>query len=298
MTSYYLINYLYIIILNPSENSPCNEIGLSCILSNICFKSLSLMIDAAQAILLGTLQGITEWLPISSEGQSMLVMIGWLNISPQEAFSCSIFLHLGTMFAVLIRFKDEFIHALKNTGSQMTRILIISTICTAITGIPLYLLFREGFQGGMPATLLIGALLILTGLLLRLKGSGARSIQDMNALDMVILGLAQGFSILPGVSRSGTTLTVLLMRNLKQDDSLAISFMISVPAVMGALILDHSLGQMYLASAFLALLASFGAGYLTMDLLIAYAKKVNFSGFCITMGLLTLFLAYIFKAAG
>ncbi|MBP7070950.1 MAG: undecaprenyl-diphosphate phosphatase, partial [Methanothrix sp.] len=106
------------------------------------------------------------------------------------------------------------------------------------------------------------------------------------------------FSILPGVSRSGTTLTVLLMRNLKQDDSLAISFMISVPAVMGALILDHSLGQMSLASAFLALLASFGAGYLTMDLLIAYAKKVNFSGFCITMGLLTLFLAYIFKAAG
>ena len=298
MTSYYLINYLYIIILNHSENSPCNEIGLSCILSNICFKSLSLMIDAAQAIFLGILQGITEWLPISSEGQSMLVMIGWLNISPQEAFSCSIFLHLGTMFAVLIRFKDEFINALKNTGSQMTRILIISTICTAITGIPLYLLFREGFQGGMPATLLIGALLILTGLLLRLKGSGARSIQDMNALDMVILGLAQGFSILPGVSRSGTTLTVLLMRNLKQDDSLAISFMISVPAVMGALILDHSLGQMYLASAFLALLASFGAGYLTMDLLIAYAKKVNFSGFCITMGLLTLFLAYIFKAAG
>ena len=270
------------------------KFGMRRIPSNICFCSLHLMIDAFQAILLGALQGITEWLPISSEGQSMLVMMGWLGISPNDAFSYSILLHLGTMSAVLIRFRHEFIKALKNMGSQMTRIITISTICTGITGIPLYYLFREGFQGGIQATFLIGALLILTGLLLRLKGSGARSIQDMNSLDMVILGLAQGFSILPGVSRSGTTLTVLLMRNLKQDDSLAISFMISVPAVIGALVLDHSLAEMPPASVALAILSSFALGYLTMDLLIAYAKKVNFSLFCITMGLLTLLLVAIF----
>lgn len=254
------------------------------------------MIEPFQAILLGILQGIAEWLPISSQGQSMLFMMGWLGISPSEAFSYSILLHLGTMSAVLIRFKGKFIRALSNPSSQMARILIISTIGTGITGIPLYLLFRDGFKGGTEATLLIGALLILTGLLLRLRGNGARSVQDMNALDMIILGLAQGFSILPGISRSGTTLTVLLMRNLKQDDALAISFMISVPAVMGALALDHSLflTEMPLTSAALALLASFVAGYLTMNLLIAYAEKVNFSPFCITMGLLTLLLIAIF----
>ncbi|MDD1759469.1 MAG: undecaprenyl-diphosphate phosphatase [Methanothrix sp.] len=254
------------------------------------------MMEAYQALLLGTLQGITEWLPISSQGQSMLFMIGWLGISPNDAFSYSILLHLGTMSAVLIRFKEELLKALRNPSSQMARVLIISAIGTGITGIPLYLLFREGFKGGTQATVLIGVLLVLTGLLLRFRGNGARSIQDMNAVDMIILGLVQGFSILPGISRSGTTLTVLLMRNLKQDDALVISFMISVPAVMGALALDHSLflTEMPLTSAALAILASFVAGYLTMDLLIAYAEKVNFSPFCITLGLLTLLLVVIF----
>ncbi|MDD1760413.1 MAG: hypothetical protein LUQ44_07390, partial [Methanothrix sp.] len=182
-----------------------------------------MMIDAFQAILLGTLQGIAEWLPISSEGQTMLLMMGWLEIPPEAAFSYAILLHLGTMTAVLFRFWNEFISALKNIRSQMTKILIISTICTGVTGIPLYFLFREGFRGGGQATLLIGVLLVLTGLLLRFKGTGARSIQDLKNSDMIILGLAQGFSILPGVSRSGTTLTVLLMRNLKQDEALVIS---------------------------------------------------------------------------
>ena len=148
-----------------------------------------MMIDVFQALLLGTLQGITEWLPVSSQGQSMLVMIGWLGIAPNEAFSYSILLHLGTMLAVLIRFNEKFLKALRNPGTQMARILIISAIGTGITGIPLYLLFREGFKGGIQATVLIGALLILTGLLLRLRGTGARRIQDMNAVDMIILGL-------------------------------------------------------------------------------------------------------------
>ncbi|MGV8174215.1 MAG: undecaprenyl-diphosphate phosphatase, partial [Methanothrix sp.] len=134
------------------------------------------MIDAFQAILLGALQGITEWLPISSEGQTMLFMMGWLGISPDDALSYSILLHLGTMSAVLIRFRDEFMDILRNISSPMTKTIIISTICTSITGIPLYFLFREGFQGGMQATLLIGVLLILTGLLLRFKGSGVRNI--------------------------------------------------------------------------------------------------------------------------
>ena len=249
------------------------------------------MMDAIQAVLLGVLQGITEWIPISSEGQTMLVMIKWLGISPAEALSYSILLHIGTMAAVLVKFRGEFLDALKNIDSRMTRILVISTVCTGITGLPLYFLFKENFNGGREATLLIGALLILTGLLLRFKGSGARNIEDMEIADIVILGLAQGFSILPGVSRSGTTLTVLLMRNLRQDAALVISFMISVPAVLGAIVLDHSIAAVPLGSTALAILASFVTGYLCMDLLIRFAEKVNFSMFCIAMGLVPLVLS-------
>ena len=247
--------------------------------------------DAFQGIVLGLMQGIFEWLPISSEGQTMLAMINWLGISPDQALSYSIYLHLGTMSAVLIRFRQEFCRMITEIDSKLTRTVIVSTIATGITGIPLYLLFKESFTGGKEATLLIGALLIATGLLLRFKGSGAKALEDMSLVDMITLGLAQGFSILPGVSRSGTTLTVLLMKGLKQDDALALSFIISVPAVLGAIVLDHSLATIPWTTAAAMLFTSLAMGYLTMDLLIRFAKKINFSGFCLAMGLMTLLLA-------
>ncbi|MFZ3147618.1 MAG: undecaprenyl-diphosphate phosphatase [Methanothrix sp.] len=247
--------------------------------------------DALQGIVLGILQGILEWIPVSSQGQSMLAMIYWLGLSPSDALSYSIFLHLGTMTAVLIRFRHEFLKMLKEIDSKLTRIVIVSTVCTGITGIPLYLLFRESFTGGREATLLIGALLIATGLLLRFKGSGSREAEDMSLADMIVLGLAQGFSILPGVSRSGTTLTVLLMQGFKQDEALAVSFIISVPAVLGAIVLDHSITAIPLMTAAAMLIASLVVGYLTMDLLIRFAKMINFSGFCLALGLITLLLA-------
>jgi undecaprenyl-diphosphatase len=245
--------------------------------------------DALQGIVLGILQGILEWIPVSSQGQSMLAMIYWLGISPSDALSYSIFLHLGTMTAVL--FRHAFLKMLKEIDSKLTRIVIVSTFCTGITGIPLYLLFRASFTGGREATLLIGALLIATGLLLRFKGSGSRVAEDMGLADMIVLGLAQGFSILPGVSRSGTTLTVLLMKGFKQDEALAVSFIISVPAVLGAIVLDHSIAAIPWMTAAAMLVASLVVGYLTMDLLIRFAKMINFSGFCFALGLITLLLA-------
>lgn len=247
--------------------------------------------EALQGILLGIFQGITEWIPISSEGQTMLVMIGWLRLSPADALSYSIFLHLGTMTAVIVKFRHTFLKMLRDFDSNLTKTVIVSTIFTGVTGLPLYFLFKIGFTGGMWTTVLIGALLIITGLLLRFQRSGFRDIEDMTLKDMMLLGLVQGFSILPGVSRSGTTLTLLLMRRLKQDAALTVSFIISVPAVLGALVLDHSFPNMQplLAAAMFA--SSLLVGYLTMDLLIRFAKRVDFSNFCLAIGLMTLIFA-------
>jgi undecaprenyl-diphosphatase len=253
-------------------------------------RALQIM-DALQGIVLGIMQGIFEWLPVSSQGQSMLAMIQWLGISPDNALSYSIYLHLGTMSAALIKFRQEILGMIQKMDSKMTRIAIISTFCTGITGLPLYLLFRESFTGGREATLLIGALLIATGILLRFKGSGCRGAKDMGIKDMVVLGLAQGFSILPGISRSGTTLTVLLMEGLKQEDALTISIIISIPAVLGAIVLDHSIGDLTWTAAAIMLISSLVVGYLTMDILIRFAKRTNFSGFCMILGAITLFLA-------
>lgn len=247
--------------------------------------------DALQGIVLGIMQGIFEWLPISSQGQSMLYMIQWLRISPDDALSYSIYLHMGTMSAALIKFRHEFIGMTKKIDSKMTQIVILSTFCTGITGIPLYLLFRESFTGGREATLLIGVLLIATGILLRFKGSGSQEVKDMRHRDMIVLGLAQGFSILPGISRSGTTLTVLLMRGLKQEDALNVSFIISIPAVLGAIVMDHSIIDLPWTAAVTMLISSLVVGYLTMDILIKFAKRTSFSGFCLILGAITLLLA-------
>ena len=114
-----------------------------------------------QSILLGLIQGIAEWLPISSEGQTMLFMIEFLNISAKEALSLAIFLHLGTMLAVMLRFRTEFIEMLTpKSHPVLLKIIVISTLSTGITAIPLFFIIKS-FNQGDAVMLLIGIMLIL-----------------------------------------------------------------------------------------------------------------------------------------
>ena len=123
-----------------------------------------------QAVLLGILQGIIEWLPIAARPDhgDMLALYG---ITPAAALSCSIFLHLGTMTAVLVKFRQSSSGCSKPT--QTLRTIIIATLCTGITGLPLYLLMR--IPSGSTQVTLIGLLLVGTGLILRAGRSGIRT---------------------------------------------------------------------------------------------------------------------------
>lgn len=249
--------------------------------------------DIIQSILLGLIQGIAEWLPISSEGQTMLFMIEFLNISAKEALSLAIFLHLGTLLAVVFKFRTEFIHMLTpKSNPTLLKIIIISTLSTGVTAIPLFFIIKT-FNQGDAVMLLIGVMLILTGFLLGLpKKATYKKIEEMRITNMIFLGLAQGFAILPGVSRSGTTVTFLLLNRMNQKDALKISFLISVPAVSGAIALSllttPSLPIVSLSNAFVMISVSFIAGYATMDALLRFAERINFSKFCILLGLITI----------
>jgi len=247
-------------------------------------------VQIEQAALLGILQGIVEWLPISSEGQTMVTMIALYGITPAAALSCSIFLHLGTMAAVLVKFRREFLGVLRALDSNLTRTIIIATLCTGVTGLPLYLIIKDTFTSGTQVTLLIGLLLIGTGLILRAGRPGIKDVEEITTRDMIILGLVQGLSILPGVSRSGLTTSALLLRNVRQDVALMVSFMISVPAVLGAAIIDHSAAALPVEIIATMVAAAFVTGYLTMEVLIRVAKTLDFSKFCIALGLLTVVL--------
>lgn len=243
--------------------------------------------DPIQAAILGIIQGITEWLPVSSEGQSILFMLRYIHITPENAISVAIFLHLGTTFAVLTKFREEFLSIL-NLNSSLLRILIITAAGSAVTGIPCLFILKHSFTSGGYATLLIGIMLILTGIVLRLPSSQSthRRFEEVTTKDLIITGIIQGFAILPGISRSGVTITTLLLRNIEQKSALTISFLISVPVVLGAILLDiGSMPEIQSESILIMFVTSFITGYISIDILIGFAERVNFSVFCIILGI-------------
>ena len=250
-----------------------------------------------QSFILGVLQGITEWLPISSQGQSVLILLHFMHIEPENALSVALFLHIGTALAVLIRFREDFLSML-NPESKLLKIVVVASLSSGITALPLLIFIKNVFETGDIATVLIGITLILTGLILGVQkrsGSSYRSLDEITTKDMVFAGLAQGLSILPGISRSGTTITLLLMRGIKQDLALRLSFLMSVPAVLGAVIGVNiwSPPAIALSDAAIMILTSLIAGYVAMSVLLRFATKVNFAAFCVSLGALTILLSQL-----
>jgi undecaprenyl-diphosphatase len=250
--------------------------------------------DPLSAVIVGSIQGFAEWLPISSEAQTMLYMINVLGIAPETALSYSIFLHCGTMIAVLIALRKEFINILRNLNLRfpLTRNVVLATLATALTGIPLYLLLKGALSAfrGIWVNLFIGLMLIATGLILHsVRDARPREMKEVHEREFFVTGLAQGCAILPGISRSGVTLASLLSQRIEQETALRISFLLSVPAVLGAVILDSpSITMIPAATALLLTLASLVTGYLSMQILLAFSRRVSFWIFCIVFGTLTI----------
>lgn len=257
--------------------------------------------DLMGYVLLGILQGVAEWLPVSSSGQSMLALISILQVSPQTALKLAIYLHTGTLLAVLVRYRGDFLHILSSMHQmredKITAYLIVSTIVTGLVGIPVYLLMKQslGFLAdhGELVTALIGVFLVLTGVFLYLshKKVGLRDVENLTFRDMVFGGVAQGFTIIPGVSRSAMTTATLLFLGLKQDTALKLSFLMSVPAVLGAVALDllqEEIVSYEFTGLFAAVFTSFIVGYATMDVLIRFSRMIRFDVFCVFFGLIAL----------
>lgn len=263
--------------------------------------------DFLSSILVGLVQGITEWLPISSTGQSMIALMNFLKLEPEDAFSLAIYLHIGTLFAVLVKMRGEVKEIIlklpKFREDKLVQFIITSTFFTGIVGLPVYLVLKGNFKmwAGDLVTALIGLFLILTGLMLYLskKRLGGKDIADLNFLDMASVGIAQGFTPLPGISRSGTTTAVLLFRNMRQDDALRLSFLMSIPAIIGAVFLEILQGglESFDSMAIPGILSAFLFGYLTIDILLKFAKKTRFDFFCIVFGLVAIFFYLLILAS-
>ncbi len=265
-------------------------------------------------IIIAILQGLFEWLPISSSGQVMLVSINVFGIPPEQAFSLSIWMHLGTTIAVLIKLRKDYIQIIKsiipgrfevdNVAIKKRNWLVYATIGTAITAIPLYLLIKiviidfDAIQGDV-LTLVISGLLIVTGIVILIfrRKFGKKTIDTVSDRELIkdssISGLIQGIAILPGISRSGFTVSTILFEKYDQDQSLKLSFLMSVPVALASIGMDIIFGEgsvfgtIDIFTILIITAVSFIVGYFSMELLLKIAQKINFSYFCIFYGVLS-----------
>ena len=247
-----------------------------------------------ESLIVGIVQGITEWIPISSEGMTSLVLTQGFNSSLQEAIIIAIWLHLGTLLAAIIYFRKDIIQILKKRDEVFT-FLAISTIITVLVGGPIIIFILDSVVfSGQGIMLLIGVLLIITGLVLFFSKNITPSKRKPSKIDAIIAGIAQGFAVLPGLSRSGLTLSALLFRRYDATSAIRLSFLMSIPAVaiagLWALTKSSTFSPIEAGS---ALMAAFIFGLLTISVMLKIARKVNFSIFVLFIGILSIIAGFL-----
>lgn len=256
-----------------------------------------------EQITLGIIQGITEWLPISSSGMIALTKkIVFSSSQGIEALARELlFLHLGTFFAALFYFFKEICRLSRSAvhytdaddkDKNVIKFLIIATVISAFLGVILIKLIAsieiQLESSGKFITLLIGVLLFITAFLeLKAHRSGYKAYDDLKLTDAVLLGIAQGFAALPGLSRSGLTVSVLLLRKFDKQYALKLSFLMSLPIILGGNILLHYNVFQWSLQGAVGLICSFGFGIWTIHILLKLAEKINFGYFLIFFGTLT-----------
>lgn len=265
------------------------------------------MLTVFEAVILGIVQGVAEWLPISSEGMTSLVMINVFGKSLAESLPIAIWLHTGTLLSAIVYFRAELKTIIKevpgfvkerdiqNKDHTLIIFLILSTLLTGLVGLPL-ILFATGWEefSGKMATAFIGLLLVFTGVLQITAAKKNKKKTDPALKDSAIVGITQGFAALPGVSRSGITVSTLLLRNFQASDALKLSFLMSIPAVLVAELGMGAMGLLIIdRTSLIALFFAFLIGILTIDIFIKVAEKYDFSKFCIGLGLLSILSYFI-----
>lgn len=262
-----------------------------------------------ESLIIGAVQGIAEWLPVSSEGIIFLMKANFFASSEtlSEAIHYSLFLHFGTFLAALVYFRKKVWYLLKKLfqykkakeeDKKLLNFLMLGTLVSGVLGI-IFLEIIEKVTVDISAiaqiiTIIIAIMLFITAYLqLRVKNSGYKEEKDLRYFDGIMIGIVQAFAALPGLSRSGLTVSALLMSKFNKQSALQLSFLLSLPLVLaGNIVLNLDKFRFDLNS-LLALLASFVFGWLTIKYLLKLAQKINFGYFVLFFAIVTLLAALI-----
>jgi len=274
-------------------------------------------LNLLEAIILGLIQGLTEFLPISSTGHLTLAgqFMSLISLDHSERWTSFIaVIQLGTLISILIYFRNEIIQITssflkenilnrikyqnQSSNSKLGWLIFLGTLPIVIIG----LLFKDEIEGVLTKNLYVIAFsLIALAILLAIAEKISRqnkNIENAGVMEAIIIGLAQAIALIPGSSRSGTTITGGLFVGLNRESAARFSFLLSIPAVFASGLLQFIESLEYLdASAFLnlaaATLTSAVSGYLAIDFLLKYLKKHStfiFIYYRIIIGILILIL--------
>lgn len=242
-----------------------------------------------QAMILGLVQGVTEFLPVSSSGH--LVVVRALLGTQAEPLLFEIVVHVGTLFSVLLIFWRDIVSMLKHPLGKLVRYLIIATIPAVVVSLLFGDFVEETFSGRF-----LGIGFLITAALLTLSETrrvkNTRDFSRMNAVDPVIIGSMQAIALFPGISRSGSTIAGGLFRNLDRKLCARFSFLMSIPAILGSLVFKFkdlmslgSDGTSVWALIVGALFAAF-SGFLAVRYMIRMISRKKLYGFAIYVGAL------------
>lgn len=267
--------------------------------------------SSIHALILGIVQGITEFLPVSSTAQ--IIIAGRLlglgeEFRSAHGLSLEIFLHFPSVLAVMIYFYKDLINVVKGFFYYVSKrtkehrgdfylgvYIIIATIITAAIGF----LVKDFVEDYMTTSAVMAITLTITGVFLiiieRFKKYGVRDKEDMRYKDSVIVGLAQALAVIPGLSRSGTTLIAGLWSGLSRDMAVRYSFLMSIPVILGVSLVemisigDNMLSDIGLSALIVGFISSFVFSIIGIVWLINFLKKgrlIYFSLYCFLMALL------------
>lgn len=257
--------------------------------------------DIFEAIVLGVIQGLTEFLPVSSSGHLELAkaILGDTSV-PEESLTFTVVLHFATALSTLVIFRKEVFEIFKglfqfkwNDELKFSLKIILSMIPAVFVG----LLFEkqlEAFFGGK--ILLVGAMLIVTAILLLLADKAKNTNKEVSFLNAVIIGVSQAIAMLPGISRSGATISTSVLLGIDRTRAARFSFLMVVPLIFGKIGKDVLSGDLNFQSSemmpiSIGFIAAFVSGLLACQWMIALVKKSKltyFSIYCAIVGLIAI----------
>lgn len=240
-------------------------------------------------IFIGFIQGLTEFLPVSSSGH--IVLFGSL-FDLDNLLLISIVAHIGTLFAVLFCYRDKIISLIKNPKNPTNLFLIIATIPTVI----IVLLFNDKIDALFSTKSLVWGF-ILSAFLLLVADFKSNKNKYIDKKSSLVMGIAQGLAIMPGISRSGATLTCGLLLGRDKQESLEFSFLMSIPIIIGSAVYESvKLFSCQLniqwTNILLVMISSFVFGILSIKLMLKVVKTNKLYYFSIYMVVLSLFIVY------